>query len=628
MKLTSKVLQYLVTVENDTILYFMDTTPEALMPKSGQIISSGATELLPKGINGRVTEVSDAHGLKRCVVGRLPLEEVFKTLRVEIHGPVDWSNASTVDRQGNVIAPAKGTRANTDKEIYKMDWGFLIESTSNGKSNSKYTYNGKDKKINMQASMAGMMGKVDFNANINATTKETVHLSVDLSKYSIKCSIEEASTITTKLSAGKGLKGKKALFKNNNEGKKIRLLNSPVAIDFIYGIDSELQLDLNTKMDIEAQVESNRNLGFEFVNKSFKHINENLTKDQDVFRKIDVAGLSNTAIKATARLGIDVPGWVTGTIGAGLTTGMETMLNHTQSGDTLQLNDNNYIKLYLNSDCDIDMALKFKGLKLYDYKKKLDETNIFKRKWPLFPSLLDMAIAPRDITDKNVSFNGQFSVSPGLIAKLGADIKPFLRLYDGDKFTDFTPEGGSKVKVTADGENRFNFDIKDQDKTADYEAVPGIIYGGNKYIFNRKEFAQPLTTSETAILLQGYKQLYGDKKLTPENHFAHEYIYTIDAKLIGGDKVRNWGILVKMLNSKGRKIMEQKYDVDKKQGGVYTIRFTLFSNADPTCRVAMQPYCVTTDDKTMEFKEYEYELLNPAENLLDKSKDIDIDFGG
>lgn len=625
-KLTTATLQYLVMAEGDSVLYFMETTPDDLMPQKGVVISSGRSELLPIGVNGRVSDVAVVNGMKRCTVVRLSLDEVFKTLRFEYHGPADWQNAQTIDEHGNVVPQARTTRAEIEKSIDKMNWKFAIRSDGAGVSSAEYIYNNEAKPIDLPESLKGIMGKAKFDAELGAVNEETVHASFDMAKYNVECYIEEETTISAKMSVEKGYSDRKTTLSKNNEGKKLQILDSPVAIDVTYGIDSEIEFDLAAKQTVEAEVKSHRRLGFKYVSKKFSLINENLTTTQDIFKKLDVEGSANTAVKARAKVGLNIAGYAEGTVGGTLKTGLETMLQHSQYGDSLQLNDRNYIRLYLNAGFDTDVKVMLKGAVVYDYKKTLADTTLLSKKWPLFPSLLDMTITPRDITDTKVSFDGQFTVNDGLLARLGAQIKPFLRVYSGDKYTDYSPAEGNN-KVLPDKTSVFNFSISNLDKSSTYEVVPGLIYAGNRYIYDRKEFAQPATPSDAGIVLQNYKQLYGDKALDASSAFDHEYICNIDAKLTGGSKFKSWGVTVKMINSKGKTIAANNYDVDKQKTGTYTLRFTLFASSAPPCRLVMQPYAVTQDGEEKRFREYEYVLLNPAPNLLGDAKEADVDFG-
>ncbi len=630
VKLTTARGAYLVMVEADTVLYFMDSTPEDMQLREGNLVSCGRTEKLPKGVNGRVEQVQRANGMLRCTVTRVPLNEIFKTLKVEMHGKAQWQEADLVDEQGNPVAPAKGTRANDfNKSLYKMDWKFNIESDSKGKASAKYVHNGKTTDVSIPANLSSLMGKADFNFEVGAQTEETVNVSVDINSPSVKCYIEEKSSIAVKAHVGKDYKKDSlVVLEKYPEGKRLRLLDSPVAIDLIYGVGSALNLDLSSKVTMESGVESHRKLGFEYVNKKFDFINENLTPDQDVFKKLDVTGSSTTSVKALATVGLDIGGYVTGSVKGTVTTGLETALTHAQFGsDTLQLNDKNYVRLFVAAGLDAEAKLKFKGISLPSYTKHLAEKELFSKKWPLFPRLIDLTVSPRDASESKVSYDGQVTVNSGLMAKLGADIRPFLRLYNGDKYADFLPTETSPQTVTGDGSNRFAFAIADRDKDASFEAVPGLIYADRKYLYSRKEFAQPVSAADVGIALMNYTQLYGDKNLTTDNSFAHEYIFNIDAKVLGGAKLASWGIAVKMLNRKGKTIGTKDYDVSKNSSGTYTVRFTLFASADPTCTVRLQPYAKTTDDKELRFCEYEFTLDNPAENRLGEGKDADVTLG-
>lgn len=619
VKLTSDRLQYLVNVEADTVLFFMDSTPDDRMIRVGDIVTCGRAELLPKGINGRVERVVKANGMQQCTLSRVPLETVFKELKIEIHGDAQWKEAE-------VVAPIS-TRGATDldKTLYDMNWKFNITTDEGGKTKVEYVYDKKNTSVAIPSAMQQAMGKAGLNASVGAETKEKVNFSLDISKPSIKCYIEENSAITMNTSVKTGYK-KDNLVKLEQypEGKKLRLLDSPVAVDLIYGIGSALNLDVSAQIGMEAAVESKRKIGFEYVNKKFNFINENLTDNQDVFKKLDVTGSTDMSVQAKAIVGVDVAGYLSGTADGTVTTGFLTALHHEQfGGDSLQINDNNYVKLYLNAAVEAKADLKFKGIKLYSYQKTLAENELLAKKWRLFPELIDLTMVPRDITDNKVSYDGQFKVNAGLLAKLGADIRPFLRLYNNDAFTDYDPAEGSEKRVSADGNNVFSFKVTGQDKDVTYDVVPGLVYARNRYLYNRKEFSQPATAADAGVTLQNFSQLYGGKNLSTDNTFNDEYVFDIVAKVSGGDKMDSWGVTVKMLNSKGKTIATKDYPVEGKGSGAHTLRFTLFASAQPPCRVQLVPYA-KIDGETKNYHEYEFLLENPAENKLAGAESPDV----
>lgn len=77
---TDNVQEYLVQVDHDTILYFMDNLPEEWTPLPGNLLAAGCSHKIPYGLNHRVLSVENVGGLYKVVCTKAAIEEVYKEL--------------------------------------------------------------------------------------------------------------------------------------------------------------------------------------------------------------------------------------------------------------------------------------------------------------------------------------------------------------------------------------------------------------------------------------------------------------------------------------------------------------------------------------------------------------------
>ncbi len=109
MPFTPNILNHLVAVQADTVLFFMDTTPAHPFPHPGQLGSCGVADQRPTGFTGRVEKLVNSAGMWQCTVRRLPLKQIFKKLNIEFHGTPAWNPTPQT-------APMTATRAGDEKD--------------------------------------------------------------------------------------------------------------------------------------------------------------------------------------------------------------------------------------------------------------------------------------------------------------------------------------------------------------------------------------------------------------------------------------------------------------------------------------------------------------------------------
>lgn len=140
---TENVLPYISRMENDSVLYYLESTPSDKLPKVGECLSASAFPVIPEGLNHRVLAVERVGGFYRVTTTPCSLEEVYKSLdahySIDVPVPcivavdstmldslgiteadmtyVDWSAYSKVYPE--MALPA--ARASRSWEIYRVD---------------------------------------------------------------------------------------------------------------------------------------------------------------------------------------------------------------------------------------------------------------------------------------------------------------------------------------------------------------------------------------------------------------------------------------------------------------------------------------------------------------------------
>ena len=79
---TDEVEQYVVMLDKDSIVVFVESTPDYFLPDVGEILVSGLRDKFPEGFCGRVVSREKRDGLWYCHCTSAPLEDAFAVLEV------------------------------------------------------------------------------------------------------------------------------------------------------------------------------------------------------------------------------------------------------------------------------------------------------------------------------------------------------------------------------------------------------------------------------------------------------------------------------------------------------------------------------------------------------------------
>lgn len=186
---TNAQKNYLVKVEQDSILFFLPETPDSIMPKVGKILSSPITDKLPYGLGNKVISKTEEDGLIKFVTTVASLEELFEDLHID----AEFSIEDILQNHQNVIYDDDGNAY----DVSIKDINEVFPETSHASTRAEFGSDkvleipiGKDDKENgFQMDMKLIIGAVfTYEVDKNSQTYE----------YSIKPTVGVIGTFGAK----------------------------------------------------------------------------------------------------------------------------------------------------------------------------------------------------------------------------------------------------------------------------------------------------------------------------------------------------------------------------------------------------------------------------------------------
>lgn len=135
--LTEDIQKYIVQIEADSILYFMDNTPSDWLPKAGGQVVANCCPMFPMGYMGKVLSVERQNGLVKVVTTDANLEDCFEDFDFEFAGDIYTSNPDDENQDADTIPGVRErfTRASADgqgTEIVIRDWTMYNDMLNGG----------------------------------------------------------------------------------------------------------------------------------------------------------------------------------------------------------------------------------------------------------------------------------------------------------------------------------------------------------------------------------------------------------------------------------------------------------------------------------------------------------------
>ena len=135
--ITGSILDYLVRVEADTILYFLDNTPIDYLPVTGGYVFAEISDKLPWGLMSYVEWAGYDNGFYKVVTtfNGVALNDVFQVFEMEVNKPLDYSKGSTVPLPDSLYNPDDYVPVtyNPDADILEpVDEEYTLVQDENG----------------------------------------------------------------------------------------------------------------------------------------------------------------------------------------------------------------------------------------------------------------------------------------------------------------------------------------------------------------------------------------------------------------------------------------------------------------------------------------------------------------
>ncbi len=115
--ITKRVLDYVLGVECDSIVYFVESCPPEWLPKVGGYVSCGISRKIPNGLCNRVLSVEHQDGHYKVTTTKAKTDEVFKELDIDI-----TFEYQTPDLSDSAVA--KNAQLEQQDSVI-IDWGLI-----------------------------------------------------------------------------------------------------------------------------------------------------------------------------------------------------------------------------------------------------------------------------------------------------------------------------------------------------------------------------------------------------------------------------------------------------------------------------------------------------------------------
>ena len=181
--LTDSIQQYIINVEADSIIYFMDNLPQEWVPKAGKCVVANCCELFPMGLVGRVLSVERREGMYKVVTTPAELDDAFEDFNLDLDTKIftDNTDVETIDSASALIDDAARAKAMSLKKVKKRP--------SRRRITHRKGADGKEEIVNTDWTMYDLMtGKTklesrgsledDYDKDVDETKSETTELKI------------------------------------------------------------------------------------------------------------------------------------------------------------------------------------------------------------------------------------------------------------------------------------------------------------------------------------------------------------------------------------------------------------------------------------------------------------------
>ena len=162
--LTDSIQKYIVQVEADSIIWFMDNLPSEWRPKTGGYVVANCCELFPMGLMAEVLSVENTNGMIKVVTTEADLEDVFEDFNFDFDADMFGTNPDSLESDTTVAMSRSTTVTRSGSggrsvEVVTRDWA-MFKAIERG-----------DKQRRTRATRASL--DEVYGENVDKTTTET-----------------------------------------------------------------------------------------------------------------------------------------------------------------------------------------------------------------------------------------------------------------------------------------------------------------------------------------------------------------------------------------------------------------------------------------------------------------------
>lgn len=422
---------YVVTVEDDSVLYFMDNTPEKYLPKVGGLIAATCTHKIPLGLEARVLSVTPQNGMYRVVTTRASVDEIYQDLEVKLEMDYEVPNRPLYD---SIELAQKGIDiedlAQVDMTLIDEYYGEPDQSDikprqirrhrtraeSDGDSEGKKT--DKDTTITHVFDFElpiGSSGKTTFKGKLTLSHNTVEHYYYESSKkkdYRKEYTDDASSTkigvrlgveqmLAGKVHDGDQLVGKNIrevyqkfsnIISRNDETQKKNMFQKAIEVAsikvpipgttfyFVAGFNASVSLKGEAYGELEATIYHKQTRVGYIYNKGEKtKINQILENGRTAITKAAVGGNITVEGNVSAGLGVEHASGVGATVNLGLTAGLNYNfdLGYKGNGVSHCTEATSVLTAYIDVNIYAELYFSPAGIKLFGAKKDIWKKRLY-----------------------------------------------------------------------------------------------------------------------------------------------------------------------------------------------------------------------------------------------------------
>ena len=141
--ITDEVEQYVVRIENDSTVIFVDGTPDYYLPVEGEVITSGFREKFPEGFCGKVIKREKKNDQWYCYCVSASFDEAFAHLDIDAHFPMTIHPGDTIVDADEYFSETEDSLSDdTVPQASRYKTRGIFDGVKYYKDNSKLLYIG------------------------------------------------------------------------------------------------------------------------------------------------------------------------------------------------------------------------------------------------------------------------------------------------------------------------------------------------------------------------------------------------------------------------------------------------------------------------------------------------------